>query len=108
MSATTATQVNPYHDVIDLSSPEGKKLCSKATEGIPKDQKYNGDAQDVIKFVERVERKGEDFGWNSIVNNIEPENINIFNTPGKLTVEICKLHCDPKWIDGSTTENLQF
>ena len=27
MSATTATQVNPHHNVIDLSSPEGKKLC---------------------------------------------------------------------------------
>ena len=35
MLATTATQVNPYHDVVDLSSPEGKKLCSKAAEGLP-------------------------------------------------------------------------
>ena len=39
MSATTATQVNPHHDVIELSSPEGKKLHQKATEGLPSDQK---------------------------------------------------------------------
>ena len=58
MSATAVTQVNPHHDVVDLSSPEGKKLCSKGTEGLPKDQKYDGDAQDIIKFVERVESKG--------------------------------------------------
>ena len=37
MSATTATQVNPYHDVIELSSPQGKKLHQKSTEGLPND-----------------------------------------------------------------------
>ena len=35
MSAATATKVNTRHDVADLSSPEGKKLCQKATEGLP-------------------------------------------------------------------------
>ena len=96
MSATISAQVSPYHDVVDLLSPEGKKLRKKATEGLPNDQKHDGDAKDIIKFVECVESKGEDFGWNSIASNIGPENINIFNTPGKLTVETCKLHCDPK------------
>ena len=35
--ATIATQVNPSHDVVDLSSLEGKKLCQNATEGLPND-----------------------------------------------------------------------
>ena len=55
-----------------------------------------------------MQRKGEYFGWNSIASNIDPENTNVFNTPGKLKVEAYKLHCDPKWINGSTEENLQF
>ena len=29
--ATTATQVNPFHDSIDLTSAEGNKLYQKAT-----------------------------------------------------------------------------
>ena len=31
---TTATRVNNYHDVVDLSSAEGKKLYQKETEGL--------------------------------------------------------------------------
>ena len=34
--------------------------------------------------------------------------MNVFNTPGKLTVQICKLYYDPKWMNSSTTENLQL
>ena len=83
--ATIDTQLNPYHDVISLSSPEGKKLYQKATESLPNDQKYDGDTKDVIKFVERIESKGEYFGWKSIASNIGPDNEDIFNTPGKLT-----------------------
>ena len=62
MSATAATQVNPYHDVADLSSPEVKKLYQKSTEGLPIDQKYDSDDQDIIKFVECIESKGEYLG----------------------------------------------
>ena len=54
MPATTDTQVYPYHDVMNLLSPKGKKLCQKATEGLPNDQKYDGDAKDIIKFVKCV------------------------------------------------------
>ena len=61
MSATTTTQVNPYHDAIDLSSPEWNKLYQKPTEGLPNDQKYESDTKDIIKFVKRVENKVEDF-----------------------------------------------
>ena len=106
--AITATQVNPCHDVADLSSPEEKTLCQKATEGLPNDKKYDGNAKDIIKFVERVEGKGEDFGWNSIAINIAPDDTGVFNTPGKLIAEDCKKYCDPKWTDGLTASNLQF
>ena len=41
-------------------------------------------------------------------SDIGPNNIDVFNTPGKLTVEYCKNDCDPKWTDGSTAENLQL
>ena len=106
--ATTATKVNPCHDFVYLSSPEGKKIYRKETECIPNDQKYDGDAKDIIKFVERAEIKGEDLGCNSIPSKIGSDNADIFNTPGKLTVEDCKNHCYPKWTDGSTASNLNF
>ena len=35
--ATTAIQVNKFHNVIDLSSVEGKKLHQKATQGFPEE-----------------------------------------------------------------------
>ena len=107
-TAITATQVNPFHNAIDLSSAEGKKLYQKATQGLPEDQKHKGDPKDIISFIERVQSKSEDFGWSSITENIGPENLNIFETPGKLTIQDCKAHCDPRWLDGSTEENQQF
>ena len=38
--ATTATQVNPFHDAIDLSSAEGKKSYQKDAQGLPEDEKH--------------------------------------------------------------------
>ena len=107
-TAITATQVNPFHDVIDLSSAEGKKLYQKATQGLPDDQKYKGDPRDIISFIERIQSKSIDFGWNSITDNIGSESLNIFETPGKLTIQACKAHCDPFWADGSEEANQQF
>lgn len=106
--AATATQVNPYHEVIDLLSPKGKNLHQKATEGLPNDQKYDDDAKYIINFVERVESKRENFGWNSIASNIGPDNTDICNAPGKLTAEDRKNHCDPKWTENPNASNLQF
>ena len=94
-TAITATQVNPFHDMIDLSSAEGKKLHQKATQGLPEDQKYHRDPKDIISFMERIQSKSEDFGWSSITENIDPDNLNLFETPGKLTIQTCKQHCDP-------------
>ena len=42
-TATTATQVNPFHNVIDLSTDQGKKLYQKANQGLPEEQKHEGD-----------------------------------------------------------------
>ena len=42
-----------------------------------------------------------------MVNNIGLENVKKIDTPGKLTVDVCKLHCNPKWMDGSIADNLQ-
>ena len=30
-----AIQINPFHDTIDLSTADGKKLYAKATQGLP-------------------------------------------------------------------------
>ena len=107
-TATTATQVNPFYDTIDLSSAEGKKLHQKTTQGLPDDQKHKGNPKDIINFMERIKNKSEDFGWDSITNNIGPNNINLFETPGALTVQECKDHCDPRWVDGSNQDSVQF
>ena len=55
--AITATQVNPHHDFICLSSSKRKKLYQKSTEGLQNDQKHDGDAKNIINFVEHVEKK---------------------------------------------------
>ena len=52
--AKTATQVNPFHDFIDILSAEGKKLCQKATQGLPNEQKHDGDTNDIIKMLEFI------------------------------------------------------
>ena len=36
---TMPIQVNPFQDVIDLSSSEGNNLCQKGTQGLSNDQK---------------------------------------------------------------------
>ena len=36
-TAIIATQVNPFYDIIDLSSAEGKKLYQKATQDLSED-----------------------------------------------------------------------
>ena len=50
----SASLVNPFHNTIDLSTSEGKKLYQKATSGFPEVEKYTGDSKDIIKFVERI------------------------------------------------------
>ena len=105
-TATTATQVNPFYDAIDSSSAEGKKLNQKETQGLPDDQKCKGNPKDMINFMERLKNKSEDFGWDSIANNIGANNINLFETPGALTVQECKDHCDARWSDGSNQDNV--
>ena len=73
MSATTATHGNFHDDVIDSLKPEEKKLWHKVIEGLPNDDKCDGDANDIIKFVEHVESKREESSWNLITNNSNPE-----------------------------------
>ena len=107
-TAITVTQVNPFHDVIDLSSAEGKKLYQKAIQGLLEDQKYKGNPKDIINFIERIQSKSEDFGWSLITKNISIENLIIFKTPGKLTIQECKADCDLFWLDGSIEANQQF
>ena len=40
---TLATQVNPFHNSIDLIAVEGKKLYKKATTSLPEYQRHDGD-----------------------------------------------------------------
>ena len=59
---TTKTQVNLFHDEINFSSSEGKKLCQKSIQGFPIDQKNDGNPKETIKFVDSVQSKIEDLG----------------------------------------------
>ena len=106
--ATAASQVNPFHNVIDINATEGKKLHQKATQGLPENLRHKWDSRDIIAFIEQIQSKSEDFGWDSITTNIGPDNMNLFTTLDKLTVGECKDHCDPKWADGSDEGNAQF
>ena len=105
MSAITANQVNPFHNNIDLSTEAGKKLHQQAVKGLPNEQKHDGNSKGIIKFMERVSSKAEKFGWKSIAESIGPENTNLFDAPGKLTIEVCKDHCETQWANSA---NLQF
>ena len=55
--------------------------------------------------MERVASKAEEFGQKSITELIGPDNTNLFDTPGKLTIEVCKDHFEPQWANNG---NLQF
>ena len=83
-----------------LSSVEDKKLHQKATQGFPEEQKCKGDSKDIIKFVKRIQRKSEEFGWDSITANIGQDNVSLFETPNKMTILDHKTCCDTKWADG--------
>ena len=90
--APTASQVNPFHNTIDINASEGNKFNQKATQGLPENLRYKGDSRDIIAFIERIQSKSEDFGWDSITSNIGPDNANLFTTSGKLTAGECKGH----------------
>ena len=85
-----------------------KKLYQKATQGLSNYQKHNGDSKEIIKTIERIQSKSEDFGWSTVATNIGPENANLFETPGKLKIQTCKLHCDLRWANSIDESNLQF
>ena len=106
--ATIAIQFNKFHNVTYLSSSEGKKLCQKASQDLPKENKYEGDSKDVIKFVDCIKSKSEEFGYDYIATTIGSDNVNIFETLVKLTMSDCKTHCDPKWADGAVEVNVKF
>ena len=104
----TAIQINPFHDTIDLSTADGKKLYAKATQGLPETEKYSGKGNDVIRFIAKVASSGHDFGWVSVTENIGPENTDLFKEPGKLDVNAVKSHCDQHWNNGGNADSLQF
>ena len=97
---TTAIQVNPCHNVICLSSEEGKKLCQKSIQGFPEEQKHKVDIKDIIKLSERIQSKSKEFSWDSITANIGQDNVSLFETPNKMTILDHKTCCDTKWADG--------
>ena len=66
---------------------EEKIFHQKVTEGLLDSQKHHRDAKEIIKFVECIENKGEDFGWKLVASNVGPDNLNLFKRPGKLTAE---------------------
>ena len=90
----TAIQVNPFHDAIDLSTADGKKLCAKATAGLPEAEKYSGKGNDVIRFMAKVDSSARDFGWLSLTENIIPSNVDLFKEPGNLDINTVKSHCN--------------
>ena len=103
-----ASLVNAFHNTIDLSTSEGKKLCQKATAGLPEVDKHTGDSKDIIKFVERIESQGEDLERKKLGENIRDDNLSIFKTPGTLNIDDVKVNCDPKWSDSSEEQDVKF
>ena len=47
-------------------------------------------------------------GFSTVGENIGFNNLSIFKTTGKLTIDDTKAHCDPKWSDSSTNQDVQF
>ena len=108
MSAPVSAKiVNSCHNAIDLFTPKYKKLCQKATGGSHFAEKSSIESNDIIKFIERVETCGEDFGWKTAGENIVVIKLSVFETLGKLTIDIMKAPCDPKWSD-SSAQDVQF
>ena len=66
-----------------MTSTEGKKLHQKTTQGLTEEQKHEFDPKDITNFMERIQSKSEDFGWDTVTTNIGTDDLNIFETPGK-------------------------
>ena len=90
----SAQLVNPFHNTIDLSTPEGKKSYQKATCGLPTTDKYSGNSNDIIKLIEHMESYGEDFDWTPVGEGFGAHNLSLFKTPIKLTIDAVKAHYD--------------
>ena len=58
--ATTAARENLSHEVINLTTVEGKKFYQETTIGLKKSQKHKGNAKDFIKLIERIKSKAEE------------------------------------------------
>ena len=86
--AVTATQVNTFHNTIDISTEAGKKLYQQATKGLPDEEKCDENPKGIIKFMKKVESETEECVWKSIEKLIGPDNVKLLETPGKLTVEV--------------------
>ena len=57
LSEVTATQANPFHNDIDLSTEAGNKLYQQATKGLLDEENNGGNPKGVIKSIGRVASK---------------------------------------------------
>lgn len=90
-------QVNPFHDIIDLKSANGKKLFYKATQGL--ETKFDGSSEKLIQFIYAVKYSAENFSFLTCTLNITQgtESIDFLEQPGKLKFQSVKDHCTDFW-----------
>ena len=80
--------------IIDYSSRAGEKIYSSATKELDT-TKYDGEAQGLIAFLELLEERATNFGWDTSIMMIPDVNgnpTNLLTEYGTLTVEQVRAH----------------
>ena len=80
--------------IIDYSTRAGEKIYSSATKELDA-SKYDGEAQGLMAFLELLEERATNFGWDTSIMMIPDQNgtpINLLNGYGTITLEQVRRH----------------
>ena len=68
---------DPYHGDINPGTTDGAKLYLKATAAIPEDDKFDLNFSSAQKFLDRMRRDANNFGWGRLIRAIPEANENV-------------------------------
>lgn len=107
-TTTSAIQVNPFQNAIDLTTTDSKHLHQRETDSLPECHKHDFNLKEIFQFVDLLESVGDELGWKLSVIDVGPSNISIFKTQGHLNLKVIKNHYDPNLANITVDDNLQF
>ena len=106
VSATISDLTNPFAGNIDLKDKVGLSLFVKATEGLPKEQKFNLSQETARKTVEAIEQANQAFFWGHVCFKInaakDGNDYDLITQYDKLTLQDVISHSKTIWGSGTS------